>query len=184
MRIAVRPVRAEDAQAVHDIQVRPEVLPYILPLPSLRREQVERRLSALGEDMHFFVAEMEGETVGYAGLRQLRGRDRHVGELFLAVHPDRHGQGAGTALLRAIIDLADNRLMLERLQLSALATDPRALSLYERLGFAVEGRRRGGVSAGRYVDEILMARLHPGGAIVRRAGAEAKGAERADGMVD
>ncbi|MDA8346052.1 MAG: GNAT family protein [Thermaerobacter sp.] len=80
------------------------------------------------------------------------------GALFLAVQPERHAQGIGTARLHAIIDLVDNRLMLERLELTVLATNPRAQALYERLGFVVEGRKRGSViSAGRHVDEVMMA---------------------------
>ncbi len=184
MDIAVRPLRAEDIPAVYAIQMRREVLPYILPLPSLRLEQIQSRLREPGPDMHYYVALMDGETVGYLGMRQFQGRGRHAGELFLAVHPDRHGQGAGTALLRAVIDLADNWLLLERLQLSVLETNPRAQALYERMGFAVEGRKRGAVvSEGRYVDEILMARLRPGGLIAQAAG-EPEAAAHPDDMVD
>ncbi len=166
MEIAIRPVEVADAAALHGIQLQPEVLPYIMPLPSRRLSQVEEYLQRLGPDMHYFVAEVDGRTVGYAGLSRLQGRAAHAGHLFLAVDAAWHGQGIGTALLRKLLDLADNWLMLERVDLSVLAANPRAQRLYKRLGFEVEGRRRGSVvSGGVFVDEILMARLRPGGQI-------------------
>lgn len=56
--------------------------------------------------------------------------------------------------------------MLERVELTALSKNPRAQKIYERLGFVVEGRKRGPIiSDGRYEDEILMARLRPDGVI-------------------
>lgn len=168
MEVVVRPVREEDAAALHAIQLQAGVLPYILQLPSVRLAQAQRYLADLGPDMHYFVAEVEGTTVGYAGLRCAQGRLRHSGSLFVAVDPGSHGQGVGTALLRVIIDLADNWLMLERLELTVLGTNPRAQALYERMGFVAEGRKRGSViSAGRYVDEIAMARLRPGGLLAQ-----------------
>ncbi len=60
--------------------------------------------------------------------------------------------------------------MLEWVELSVLATNPRAEHLHRRLGFFVEGRKVGGVaSGGSHVDEILMARLRPGGLLAGRA---------------
>jgi RimJ/RimL family protein N-acetyltransferase len=106
--------------------------------------------------------------VGYVGLNEGTGRLRHTGYLWLAVDPQHHRTGVGTALLRAVIDLADRWLLLERLELTVLATNPGAQRLYERMGFVVEGRKRGSVlSDGAYVDEILMARYRPGGPLNR-----------------
>jgi putative acetyltransferase len=169
MELAIRPVRVADAPALHAIMLQPEVLPYIMRQPSDRVDQLEEYLGRLGPDLHYFVAEVDGVLVGYAGLRRMRGREAHVGHLFLAVDARRHGQGVGTALLRQLLDLADNWLMLERVELTVLATNPGAQRLYERLGFEVEGRKRGSlISAGAYVDELLMARLRPGGQVRSR----------------
>lgn len=167
MEIAIRPVRVSDAPALHAIMLQPEVLPYIMRQPSDRVGQLEEYLGRLGPDLHYFVAETDGLVVGYAGLRRMQGREAHVGHVFLAVDARRHGQGIGTALLKTLLDLADHWLMLERVELAVLTTNPGAQRLYERLGFEAEGRKRGSlVSAGAYVDEILMARLRPGGQIL------------------
>lgn len=76
------------------------MLPYILPLPSLRVTQVEERLRGLTPDMHWFVAEVNGETVGYAGMQRYVGRLGHAGSIFLAVRPADQGQGMGPPFSR------------------------------------------------------------------------------------
>lgn len=61
---------------------------------------------------------------------------------------------------KALIDLADNWLMLVRLELTVFADNERAVHLYESLGFEREGiRRKAAVRNGVYMDEIAMARI-------------------------
>ena len=69
-------------------------------------------------------------------------------------------EGIGTALLEAVLDLADNWLMLRRVELEVYADNGGAIRLYERLGFETEGcKREAAVKAGAYVDTLVMARL-------------------------
>ena len=76
------------------------------------------------------------------------------------VRTDCQGQGIGTALLEAVLDLADNWLMLRRVELEVYADNQRAVRLYEKFGFEAEGRRReAAVKNGAYVDLMVMARL-------------------------
>lgn len=55
------------------------------------------------------------------------------------------------ALLTKILDLADNWLMLERVELGVLETNSKAKSLYEKLGFVEEGVKIGNLKASRKV---------------------------------
>ncbi len=49
-----------------------------------------------------------------------------------------------------------------RLEIEAFATNPRAIALYERLGFEREGvRREAALVDGRYVDIVCLARFPP-----------------------
>lgn len=76
------------------------------------------------------------------------------------VRTDCQGQGIGTALLEAVLDLADNWLMLHRVELEVYADNGDAIRLYQRFGFETEGRKReAAVKAGDYVDMLVMARL-------------------------
>lgn len=60
----------------------------------------------------------------------------------LAVHPDTQNQGMGKALILALLQRAVGR-KLERATLEVRASNQIALSLYEKLGFQVAGRRKG-----------------------------------------
>ena len=87
-------------------------------------------------------------------------RRRHSGGLGIMVRTDCQGQGIGTALLEAVLDLADNWLMLRRVELEVYADNQRAVRLYEKFGFETEGRKReASVKNGAYVDLLVTARL-------------------------
>jgi len=94
-------------------------------------------------------------------LQPMTGRRAHVGEIeLLAVHDAWAGRRIGTALLAAMIDLADNWLNLRRLTLSVLADNVTALKLYQSFGFVTEGVKRADVfRAGRFADAAVMARM-------------------------
>ena len=80
----------------------------------------------------------------------------------MAVHDAYAGRGAGTALLRALIDQADRWLNLTRIELTVWSDNDRAIGLYERFGFEREGLLRAYAwRDGGYVDALAMARLRP-----------------------
>lgn len=65
--------------------------------------------------------------------------------------------------MNALLDLADNWLMLKRVQLTVFTDNERAIELYESLGFEREATLRGATAkGGKYADEYLMARLKTG----------------------
>ncbi|MDB9538511.1 ribosomal protein S18-alanine N-acetyltransferase [Anabaenopsis tanganyikae CS-531] len=60
----------------------------------------------------------------------------------LAIHPQYHRQGLGQALLYSLLQTASDR-GLERATLEVRASNLAAISLYEKFGFKIAGRRRG-----------------------------------------
>jgi putative acetyltransferase len=49
-----------------------------------------------------------------------------------------------------------------RIELTVYDDNARAIALYRKFGFEIEGRHRGyALRDGRYVDALTMARLHP-----------------------
>ncbi|BDZ55547.1 ribosomal protein S18-alanine N-acetyltransferase [Agromyces marinus] len=82
-----------------------------------------------------------GEPVAYAGLLAPRGGGQ--GDIqTIAVDPDRRGAGLGRTLMLALIDEARRRGATE-LFLEVRADNPVARHLYDSLGFAEIGVRRG-----------------------------------------
>jgi L-phenylalanine/L-methionine N-acetyltransferase len=114
------------------------------------------------------VAEAEGIIVGNAGLTFYVRRRAHVGSFGMAVREEYQGRGVGTALMAAIIDLADNWHNLRRLELEVYADNAPAIRLYEKFGFVIEGLHRAyAFRLGEYVDVYTMARLRDDAPVVR-----------------
>ena len=157
--VIIRPIRPEDAEALWIIGRQEGVIETTMALPSLRLEQRIKSIQALSENDHYMVAERAGEAVGVAGLTVETGRKRHSGSLFIYVARQQQGQGIGTRLMQSLLDLADNWLLLRRVELTVLTENEGARRLYERLGFVVEGWRKMSIIAqGELKDEWLMAR--------------------------
>ena len=88
-------------------------------------------------------------------------RARHVGYLVLGVDSEFAGRGTGGALLDAAVTEASGR-GLRRLEFTVMTDNVRAIHLYLRHGFEVEGLRRQAMRReGHLVDEYFMARLLP-----------------------
>lgn len=158
----LRAPKAEEVADLTEALNRPDVLRSILRLPYTGEQLQSKRLLDPGPLAHPVVAEVGGTAVGQGTLLRNAGRQGHSGSVFLFVHDAHWGKGVGTALLEALIDLADNWYGLMRLGLEASPNNTRALALYERFGFVVEGRRRSDViTEGVLEDTLVMGRLRP-----------------------
>jgi putative acetyltransferase len=110
------------------------------------------------------VAERDGDVVGSAGLHPVGAhvRRRHVAMIGISVRPDAQRQGVGTALMQALCDYADRWAQILRIELGVYTDNERAIRLYRRFGFEIEGTHRAyALRDGLYVDSHTMARLHP-----------------------
>ena len=103
----------------------------------------------------------ESKIVGTIGLHvSENSRLRHSGSIGIMVHKDYQGRGIGKKLMATIIDLADNWLMLKRLELGVFIDNTRALKLYKSFGFEIEGTKKcAAIRNGKYVDEYIMGRI-------------------------
>jgi putative acetyltransferase len=78
----------------------------------------------------------------------------------MAVHPDFWGQGIGSRLMEAALDLADNWLDLKRVELDVNTDNPGGFQLYEKFDFAIEGvKRYHTYGDSRWGDSYFMARI-------------------------
>ena len=156
--VKIRPVRIEDAPDIHALRVMEGVRETILALPSERLSDTEDFIRSTKE--HLVVAEVDGRAVGMAGLVvPAMARQRHTAGVGIMVHADYQGRGIGRALMESLLDIADNWLMLKRVELSVFTDNERAVRLYKSLGFVVEGTKKyAAVKNGVHADEYLMAR--------------------------
>lgn len=162
--IKIRRASADDAADFARLMSDPEVFGNLMQLPLTSPEHWRQRLSnPVGPDPLHVVAVRDGTVVGSAGLHpNERLRRRHCAMLGISVALTAQGQGVGTELMRSLCDYADNWGQILRIELTVFTDNARAIALYQRFGFRVEGTHRGyALRGGRYCDVLSMARLHP-----------------------
>ena len=167
MSITIRRASPKDAAAYARFMSHPEVYAALMQLPFTDEEVWRTRLSdtcAPGKTDLPLAAELHGEVVGSAGLHPVSAalRRRHALTLGISVAPEAQGRGVGSALMAAMCDYADNWVGALRMELTVYTDNERAMALYRKFGFEIEGTFKGyAMRDGQYVDAHSMARFHP-----------------------
>ena len=161
--ITIRPVEPDDWPDFSEIFEQPNAVAGTLQMPlrsrAFRRERFEQRLK---DGSPHLAAVIDGAVIGAAGLSRLENRRSHAGTIGMAVHDAYAGRGAGSALMAALLDIADNWMGLTRVELTVYADNARAIGLYERFGFVREGvLKQFALRDGVLIDALAMARLRP-----------------------
>lgn len=161
--IQIRRATPDDAEALARIFDTPRAIAGTLQIPHMSVEFRRKRLADADEHTYPLAAVVDNEVVGQLTLHEnTRARRKHTGSLGMAVRDDWQGQGVGTALMEACIDLADNWLNLHRLELEVFVDNEPAIHLYQKFGFVIEGRLVDyGFRDGVYVDTFVMGRIRP-----------------------
>lgn len=138
---------------------------YMMLVPGEREMSVEEQRIRIQEaifhtNQTILVAEDDGALVGYVGA--LGGhweRNRHTASIVIGILQSYTGMGLGTRLMEAIESWARDK-GLHRLELTVMKHNKAALSLYEKLGYEIEGVKRDSLRVGDvFVDEYYMAKL-------------------------
>jgi putative acetyltransferase len=157
--IEIRAAEPSDIPDLTEAWNQPQAYAGTLQLPFTSVGARQARFAAASGATRL-VAVVGGKAIGMIFLTREANRRIHVGAIGMAVHDAYAGRGVGSALMAAVVDLADNWLQLKRLELSVFADNARAISLYERFGFEREGLCRAYAwRGGDYVDALSMARL-------------------------
>jgi len=164
MNIVVRRAEPEDCEAIWRTFQDESAYSGTLQTPFPSREAWRKRLAEMPEGDFMLVALVDGQIVGNAGLHSAGKSPRraHAMHLGMAVREDFQGKGVGSALMRALTALADGWLNVFRIELTVYTDNERALALYGKFGFVIEGTHKSyALRAGRYVDSHSMARVKP-----------------------
>jgi len=158
----IRRAEPADYEAVCKIFSGPKAVWGTLQLPFPSSAIWQKRLAESPDGIFNLLACVENDVIGQSGLYTFpnQPRRRHAGQVGMAIRDDWQGKGAGTALMQAVIELADKWLNLMRLELEVYTDNEPAIKLYKKFGFVIEGTlARFAYRDGRYVDAFTMARI-------------------------
>lgn len=164
MNLTIRRAEPGDFEAARRIFAGPTAIRGTLQLPFPTAEDWRKRLAEMPPGTMQLLACADDEPVGQLGLHgnPLTPRRAHAASIGMAVRDDWQGQGVGTALMQAAVDLADRWLNLHRLELDVYTDNEAGIRLYKRFGFVIEGTHVAyAFRDGAYVDAFTMARLRP-----------------------
>ena len=155
----LRAARLSDAEAIAALHCLPGFRHGTLRPPFVSPQQVRERLERPFNG-HMLVAFAGEALIGQVSVAQHSGRKSHAGEIGIGIHDDWVGQGIGHRLMSEIITVADRWMGLRRLELTVQTDNARAITLYKRHGFVIEGTHIGdSIRDGVLIDVHSMARL-------------------------
>lgn len=161
----LRKLEPEDAANLYRFRNDPEVARELGGFSSgyslqAIKEWIERRGKS-PDDLVWAIADRDANTcLGHVGLYQIDHRVRACEFGILIGDSSRWGKGIGKEVTSAVVAYGFDELNVNRIDLSVIASNTRAIRLYEGLGFVREGtKRQAQYRAGEYLDVILMSIL-------------------------
>jgi L-phenylalanine/L-methionine N-acetyltransferase len=158
--ISIRRREERDADALLRMFTQPRCQLGMVLEPFGSSSEVQAWFDSHGFDNFEVVAAIDDTAIGYAGLFPCRGRQSHVGSISLFLHDEFHGRGIGTLMMTVMIATADLLVGLRRMQLVVFCDNERAISLYRKFGFEIDGRHECFARRGHeFAAAFTMARL-------------------------
>lgn len=160
-KVYLRPLDLEDIAALtawlNDQEVTRNMRIY-RPLTPMTEESFLRKLGESESDIVLGIMAREPEQfIGVTGFHQLDARNRHVQFGITVGEKSTWGKGYGTEATRLMVRYAFDTLNLNRVWLHVYEDNERALHVYQKVGFRIEGQLRQDVFRdGRYWDTLVM----------------------------
>jgi len=161
----IREIQIEDAKNLLNLLKKLDAeTTFLLYEKDERKRTIEQQRKNIKEQLErgvlTFVLEDNKKLVGYVfGNIFTANRKKHCMNLAIAILQEYTGKGYGTKLMNTIEKYAINN-GITRLELEVSKKNKIAISLYQKIGFEVEGVKRNAFLVnGNFEDEILMAKI-------------------------
>jgi len=162
----IRPAQGTDALST--MKLKQSVLQqsrFLLLEPDEYQPTLESEINFIerfekAENSTFLLALDEDNAIGHIAAHGNNcRRNRHCATVFMAVHQAYWGQGVGRRLMQNLLQWFEQS-PLSRLELTTAVDNERAFSLYQSIGFELEGTKQQDIIVdGKPIDSYLMSYL-------------------------
>jgi L-phenylalanine/L-methionine N-acetyltransferase len=157
--ILFRPRERRDATALLCMFNQPQCSLGMVSSPFPSINELESWLQSNGSGSYESVATIDDTAISLAGLYPCLASQSHSAWVCLFVHDEFAGHGIGTRMIMGLIATA-HISGLTRIQLNVVCGNQRAINLYRKFGFEIEGRHRHFARRGdEFLDVFTMARI-------------------------
>lgn len=117
-------------------------------------KQKEKKASVL------FVVEVDENIIGFLSADKGQvNRNKHTAYIVTGILKKYYNKGIGTQLFNKLDNWAINN-NIKRLELTVMTHNTRAINLYKKMGFIIEGTKKYSLRVNnKYIDEYYMAKL-------------------------
>lgn len=159
--VTIRHLEPADIPQIHALYAAEHAYANTLQLPFQAVAAWQKKLECCHPGAVSLVAVRGDEVVGQLGLEVSQvPRRRHVATFGMGVKASAQGQGVGSALVSAAIELCEKWMNVSRIELEVYAENTAAIKLYQKHGFVLEGTCKNyAFRDGKYVDAHIMARV-------------------------
>lgn len=163
--ILLRRIEPKDLDAFYDQKNDPEIAALLGGFTigystEELRDWLEHHRKRQDECIWAIARLADDSCLGHVGFYQIDYRIRSAEYAIMIGDRARWGSGIGKICTRFAIDYGFRELNLNRIHLSVLSSNERAIRVYQAIGFREEGRlRQAQYKGGQYLDVILMALL-------------------------
>lgn len=162
----IRKIRVSDAEKfTHLLQQVESSSQFMLfedgertPNPEEQKQRIIRMEK--GQNSTLLVVENNKELIGYlVAIGGSTRRNKHSVYIVIGILKEYRGQGIGTRLFKEMERWAYEH-NIHRLELTVVAQNEAGLSLYNKMGFKIEGTKEDSLFiGGKFVDEFYMSKL-------------------------
>lgn len=140
--IYLKPTEKQDIDYLLTLMKNPEIMDYWFSEPYTNKEKFTSSFDERQKDdsLRQFIAYDGDEKIGYTLLYDINPRHRTA---IFAIMLDQNSQGKGYAeeVVRSVVDYGFYQLNLNKITLDVVDFNEKAVHIYEKVGFEIEGKK-------------------------------------------
>ena len=164
--LIIRPVDLEDARSIINlhsaIDAESDFMMFGKDERKMTVQGIRKRIGEWKRSLNsgMFVAILNGEFAGFVVLNGgTAPRSKHRAALVIGVLSAYYGKNVGTSLMKKAESFA-HEVEIQRIELTVVENNERAIALYKKMGYNVEGTRPHSLKIGdQFVNELYMGKI-------------------------